>query len=168
MEKKLLLLGVLRAHEMHGYQLHEILGQSAGLPVKLTKPNAYKLLNKMAQDGWITYREEQEGNRPPRRVYAITDKGEAAFQQMLRSSLAAYDAPEFPGAVGLNFLELLPPDEAAALLQQRRAKVVIYFDELADLPTEMREAHLGAVYLYRFYQSEIEWLDDVIAQLSAS
>ena len=35
MEKQLLLLGVLRDHEVHGYQLNEILGSSAGLPIRL-------------------------------------------------------------------------------------------------------------------------------------
>ena len=117
MEKKLLLLSLLRDHEMHGYQLSEMLGQRVGIPINLTKSNAYKLLNKMEQDSWITYREEQEGNRPPRRVYTITDDGEAVFQQMLRESLATYIAPEFPSTVAFNFLGLLPTDEAVALLQ---------------------------------------------------
>lgn len=166
MEKKLLLLGTLRAHEMHGYQLNEMLQQSVGLPIRLTKPNAYKLLNKMEQDGWISFREEQEGNRPPRRVYKITDEGEVAFQRMLRKSLAAYSAPEFPSTVVFNFLELLPTDEAIALLQQRRKKIVTYFTEVAEIPDEMREAHLSVEYLFRFYQTEIEWIDERIAQLN--
>ena len=34
----------------------------------------------MEQDGWVTFREEQEGNRPPRRVYKITPEGATAFQ----------------------------------------------------------------------------------------
>ena len=168
MEKKLLLLGALRAHEMHGYQLNEMLGQSVGLPIKLTKPNAYKLLNSMAQDGWIRDRTEQEGNRPPRRVYAITDKGEAAFQQMLHDSLAAYSVPEFPSAVSFNFLELLPAAEAITLMQQRRKLIVSHYEEMDEMPADIREAHLGAEYLYRFYRTEIEWLDEVIAQLSES
>jgi DNA-binding PadR family transcriptional regulator len=168
MEKKLLLLGTLRSHEMHGYQLNEMLAQSVGLPIRLTKPNAYKLLNKMEQDGWVTYRKEQEGNRPPRRVYMITEEGEIAFQQMLRDNLAAYAIPEFPGAVGFNFLELLPAGEAAALLKQRREIVAAHFEEMNVVPVEMREKHPGIEYLFRFYQSEIEWLDETIAQLSDS
>jgi DNA-binding PadR family transcriptional regulator len=168
MEKKLLLLGTLRSHEMHGYQINEMLKQSVGLPIKLTKPNAYKLLNKMEQDGWICYREEQEGNRPKRRVYSITEEGEAVFQQMLRDSLTIYLAPEFPSIVVFNFLELLPVDEAVALLQQRREKVVAHFDDMAEIPPDMREAHLSIEYLFRFYRNEIEWLDEIIAQLSES
>ena len=166
MEKKLLLLGILRDHEMHGYQLNEMLSQTAGIPVKITRPNAYKLLNKMEQDGWVTYREEQEGNRPPRRVYQITDKGENAFQQMLRDSLATYTPPEFPGAVGFNFLQLLPAAEAVVLLQQRREKVAAHFTDLQQIPVELREMHPGIEYLIRFYQREIEWLDEIIIELN--
>lgn len=168
MEKKLLLLGTLRSHEMHGYQFNEMLSQSVGIPIKLTKSNAYKLLSKMEQDGWITYREEQVGNRPPRRVYKITEKGEVVFQNMLRDSLSAYSGPEFPTTVGFNFLELLPTDETVALLQQRREKVISLHDEMAEIPIEMREAHMSIEYLYRFYQTEIEWLDEVIARLNES
>ena len=150
MEKILLLLGTLRSHEMHGYQFNQMLSQSVGIPIKLTKPNAYKLLGKMEQDGWITYREEQVGNRPSRRVYKITDTGEVIFQKMLRESLAAYSSPEFPSTVAFNFLELLSNDEAIMLLQQRREKVVALHDEMVEMPAELREAHLGVEYLYRF------------------
>jgi DNA-binding PadR family transcriptional regulator len=168
MEKKLLLLGILRDQEMHGYQLNEMLGQGSGIPIKLSKPNAYRLLNKMEQDGWVTYREEQEGNRPPRRVYTITDEGERVFQRMLRNSLATYSLPEFPGSVALNYLELLPAHEALALLQQRREKVVVHFNEVDAMPAELREKHAGIEYLFRFYRFEIEWLDEIIVQLSDS
>ena len=73
-----------------------------------------------------------------------------------------------PGAVGFNFLELLPADETAALLGQRREIVAAHFDEIAMVPVEMREKHPGIEYLFRFYQSEIEWLDEIIVQLSDS
>ncbi|MGD8597706.1 MAG: helix-turn-helix transcriptional regulator, partial [Anaerolineae bacterium] len=76
MERELLLLGLLRSQDMHGYQLHEAIDSHLGMGVQLTKPTAYRLLSNMADDGWVTFREEQEGNRPPRRVYAITPKGE--------------------------------------------------------------------------------------------
>lgn len=168
MEKKMLLLGTLRSHEMHGYQINEMLKQSVGLPIKLTKPNAYKLLNKMEEDGWIAFREEQEGNRPTRRVYSITEKGETIFQQMLRESLADYSGPEFPSTVVFNFLDLLPTEEVVELLQQRRKKVETHFAEMADIPEDLREAHLSIEYMFRFYQYEMGWLDEIIAQLSNS
>ena len=43
MEKKLLLLGLLRSQEMHGYQINDVLAQGAGMSIVLSKANAYKL-----------------------------------------------------------------------------------------------------------------------------
>ena len=162
MEKKLLLLGALRNHEMHGYQLSEVLGHRVGLPIRLTKPNAYKLLRKMEQDGWVSSREEQDGKRPPRRVYKITPSGEIAFQEMLRESLGSYNIPEFPGTVAINFLDLLPLAEAISLLAQRREEAADYFKELDELSAEVRVSHPSIEYLIQFLQSELKWLDELI------
>jgi len=165
MEKKLLLLGVLRDHDMHGYQLNEILRQDAGIGMTLKKANAYRLLNQMATDGWVTYREEREGNRPPRRVYTIAPAGEAAFQRLLRESLVGYPAPQMPSVIAYNYLNELPVDEAVALLRERRQIVNKRFHQLEDAPREMLQTHLGMVYLHRFYAAELEWLDEVIHEL---
>ena len=168
MEKKLLLLSLLRDHEMHGYQLSEMLCRNGGIPIHLTKPNAYKLLKKMEEDGWVTYYEEQEGNRPPRRVYQITGEGETAYQQMLRENLANYSVPEFPSAVAFNLLSVLPANEAVELLGQRRKIIADHLDEVLESPAEMRAVHWSIDYLIRFYQTEIEWLDGTITRLIAT
>ena len=166
MEKKLLLLGILRDHDMHGYQINEILTQDVGIGITLKKANAYKLLNQMAANGWITYREEQEGNRPPRRVYAIAPQGEAEFQRLLRKSLVTYPTPQMPSVIAYNYLGELPPEEADALLKERKEIVKQRFDQLEETPQEMLQAHLGMVYLHRFYKAELVWLDEVINQLN--
>ena len=165
MEKKLLLLGTLRGHDMHGYQMNEILAQDAGIGMTLKKANAYQLLNKMAADGWITHHDEQEGNRPPRRVYAIAPAGEAAFQRLLRESLASYAAPQMPSVIPYNYLDELPVAEAIALLRDRRQQINGRFEQLDSIAPEMLQAHLGMVYLHRFYTAELAWLDEVIYQL---
>ena len=84
MERELLLLGMLRIQAMHGYQLHELIDSHLGESIQIKKPTAYSLLNKMADAGWVSYVEEQAGNRPLRRVYTITEAGEAAFQRLIR------------------------------------------------------------------------------------
>lgn len=165
MEKKLLLLGMLRIQHMHGYQLNEMLADSAGSVVRLRRSNAYKLLNTMEEEGWITYHEEREGGRPPRRVYAVTAEGEAAFQRLLRESLAAYRPSEFESIVPFDFLQELPPQEGKALLAERRAKVAGRFAELDTVPEEVRLAHPSLEYLHRHYAAELQWLDDVSARL---
>ena len=166
MEKKLLILGVLRNQEMHGYQLSEHLDHKVGMAIALKKSNAYKLLNKMEEEGWVTHHEEREGSRPPRRVYAITPEGEAAFQRMLRESLAAYPSPEFPSVVVLNYLDALPADDVVALLGKRREKIEMRLSEIDAIPVKVRSMQLGIAYLHRFYSAELEWLDEVTGRLS--
>jgi DNA-binding PadR family transcriptional regulator len=165
MEKKLLLLSVLRNHEMHGYQMNEILTQDAGIGITLKKANAYQLLNKMAADGWISYREEKEGNRPPRRVYAIAPAGEVAFQRLLRESLAAYAAPQLPSIIAYNYLDELTTGEALTLLAKRRQQIAKQFEQLETSPAEILQAHLGMVYLHQFYATELAWIDEIVNQL---
>jgi DNA-binding PadR family transcriptional regulator len=167
MEKKLLLLGMLRMQQMHGYQLNDFIDAHMGASVQLTRPTAYHLLKQMAEDGWISFTEEQEGNRPPRRVYAITPAGEEAFQNLLRQCLADYVPAEFKSDIALLFLEMIPPPEAIQLLEKRRKIIEEMLESMQD---HSEEHHAGG---FRFLierqkhslKSEIAWVDEVIAGL---
>jgi len=168
MEKKLLLLGMLLSHGMHGYQLNEMLHQNPGIPISLKKSNAYKLLSDMEKDGWINHIQEQEGNRPPRRVYSVTEAGEAAFYQLLRENLSSYPSSEFPSLVGLDFIYHLPAEEAISLLKERRRLVSEKFQQIDALSPEIQQSHLTTEYLHQFYIREIEWLDGIIEHLQTA
>ena len=171
-ERKLLLLGLLRKNDMHGYLLNAHLDGS--IPISLKKPTAYNLLARMEQDGWVKHRDESTGNRP-RRVFSVTGKGEQAFQRLLREQLDAYRPAEFPAAVSLSFLDALPVTEALDLVRHRRAIVERYRDSL--VPQEGDEAahheqhtgtaHLAVEYARRFLDLELELLDEVSAHLES-
>jgi DNA-binding PadR family transcriptional regulator len=165
MEKKLLILGMLLSHEMHGYQLNEMLQQNPSTPIALKKSNTYRLLSKMEQEGWVTHIEEQEGNRPQRQTYTVTEAGKAAFYELLRENLAHPPSPEFPGVVGLDFLYMLPVEETLPLLKQRLQAVTAQFEELDGLDADIRQTHLSAAYLHTYYAREMQWLDELIQRL---
>jgi DNA-binding PadR family transcriptional regulator len=167
MEKKMLILGLLLSHDMHGYQLNEVLQHNPATPIVLTKSNAYKLLKDMERDGWITYTQEQVGNRPQRRVYSVTEEGKFEFFRLLRENLSSQPSPEFPGVVGLDFLHLLPSEEAAALLETRLQLVEKNFQQLDELPVEIRQSHLSSEYLHKYYANEIEWLSGIIKRMQS-
>ena len=118
-ERELLLLGLLRKREMHGYQLSEFMETHLALFFDIKKATAYSLLGRMEKKGWVTSREEQEGKRPPRRVFAITSEGETVFQELLREALPEYRRPAFPGNVPMLFMDALPPEELHDLLELR-------------------------------------------------
>ena len=167
MERELLLLGLLRFQDMYGYQLNDLIDSHLGICVQLKKPTIYRLLNKMTDDGWVIYREEQEGNRPPRRVYTITSEGELAFQRLLRESLAEYRPAEFHSDISLAFLNVLPAEEVVPLLHKRR----LVIENLLQT-AHSREEHHGSFHVMIEHQihhlsMELEWLDEIVARITA-
>ncbi|MEM8857722.1 MAG: PadR family transcriptional regulator [Chloroflexota bacterium] len=173
MERRLLLLGLLRKHGMHGYLLIAHFKSRAVIPITFKKPTVYNLLSKMEQDGWVKVREEREGNRPTRWVYEITPAGEAAYQALLRDELGSFTDAEFPSAVSLAFIDSLPKDEAKSLLEQRQTQVEERLDEVnaviggLDDPIHAGHTLLPMRYLKRQYLSEIEFLGELINELDS-
>lgn len=167
MERKLLLLGLLRQHDMYGYQINDLIDAHLGTSIHITKPTAYRLLHKMTEDGLVSFHEETVGNRPPRRIYAITSQGEVDFQKILKESLSAFKPAEQPSSISLAFLDTLPPEEVLPLLEKRRATVITMRDSRTS-----DESHLGSFqciidHQIRHLQTEVEWLSDVIEQLES-
>jgi DNA-binding PadR family transcriptional regulator len=165
MDDKLLLLGLLRREGMHGYGLYEFIEQNLSVCTDLKKPTAYYLLNRMAEDGWIEVESTQAGNRPPKRVYRLTDKGEAAFQQLLRENLSSYHPAYFTGDIGLALLDGLEPGEARLLLDQRRAALETALAAARSAPEHPGRLQWVIEHQRRHLQVELDWLDEVLARL---
>ena len=150
---------------MHGYQLHELIDAHLGESIQIKKPTVYSLLNKMTDAGWVFYVEEQAGNRPLRRVYTTTEKGEAIFQRLIRQSLADYKPMDYLGSIALAFVDAIPALEATGLLRERRASI-----EHLLQSTQSQEEHPGTMQLLienhvRHLSTELQWLDEVIDRI---
>lgn len=144
-ERTLLLLGMLRIQSQHGYQLNEFIEHNLGRVTDMKKPTAYALLDRLEQSGAITSRLEQEGNRPPRKVYAITEQGDQLFFRLLSETLAAAQPYVIAGDVGLMFLDALPLAEALELLERRLVAVREQIAEIEKVPVHhLRVGALGA------------------------
>jgi len=162
MEQKLLVLGLLMNAEMHGYQINEMIEAHLGSGVQIKKSLIYKLLGTMADEGWLTYTEEQAGNRPPRRVYAINADGKSAFHRLLRESLGDYKPADLLGHIAIGYLDMLPADESLPLLEQRRQKLTHLLEETQNLGTHPGSGQLIIDHQIHHLQSELAWLDHVI------
>ena len=163
--RHLLLLGLLRRQEMHGYQINEFLDGELAICSDLKKPTAYFLLNKMAEIGWVKQEESREGNRPVRHVFHITPDGEVAFVDLLRSNLATYEPTYFNNDIGLAMLDSLPVDEGVRLLQQRREMIVEKLSQTQATPTHTGSTQLVIEHHICHLESELSWIDRVIDQL---
>ena len=168
MERKLLLLGILRNQEMYGYQLNEYIDNSLAACVDLKRPTAYYLLNKMEADGWVVYQEDQDGKRPTRRIYSITSQGEAAYQRLLRENLRTYAGVNFDDDIGLAFLDTLDGEEALALLQLRREGIVEKMTQIKDIPIHPGSYQWMIEHQARHLENELAWVDTVIEKITNS
>ncbi|MCA9890860.1 MAG: PadR family transcriptional regulator [Anaerolineae bacterium] len=169
MEDKLLVLGLLMSSEMHGYQINEMIEMHLGSGIQLKKSLIYKLLGKMADDGWLTFTEEQAGKRPTRRVYAITDEGQNAFQNLLLESLADYKPADLLGHIAEGYIDMLPSDQALARLEKRRQKIESLLQDAHFIAAHSSDVDSGSHRLIVEHQvhhlaSELEWIDYVISQ----
>lgn len=165
MERELLLLGILRQQEMHGYQLTEFINRDLAYCTNLKKPTAYFLLKKMAEAGLIVDEVEQAGGRPERHVYRLTPAGEAEFQRLLRENLSAHQPAAFADDVGLAFLDTLDAAEGRALLEQRRGQIAARLDEVRAVPRHGGTIQLMIEHQARHLEAELVWLDQVLAGL---
>jgi DNA-binding PadR family transcriptional regulator len=74
-ERALLLLGVLMTQSQHGYQINDFIENRLCRIADMKKATAYAQLDRLHGGGMVDIEIEQVGNRPPRKVYTITDAG---------------------------------------------------------------------------------------------
>lgn len=83
----ILILSLLAEEPMYGYQIVKELGARSGGVFEFKEGTLYPALHRMEQDGlvrsyWEAMNEavsEADGFHPPRKYYAITDKGQDAL-----------------------------------------------------------------------------------------
>lgn len=165
MNKRLLMLGVLRSQEFHGYSLVDYLKNHVTGGAAIGKSNAYRLLASLEADGLIRSHREREGRRPERFVYEVTHKGERQFQSWLTEALAEDPGADQPGIAELNFLGSIEPEVAARQLQKRREQVAERCRVLEELPEDVRPLHPAMELGQLQAEVELAWLDQKIAEL---
>lgn len=166
-ERALLLLGILRAQSQHGYQINEFIERNLSRVTDMKKPTAYAILERLCRDGYVAVHTEQEGNRPPRKVYSITEKGERAFEELLRETLSRSDRFAAPGDIGLMFVTHLPRAEAIALLEERQASLAEQRASYERAPRHDYDlgARLAIERILAHMETERVWLTQAIALL---
>ena len=87
------------AQSQHGYQINEFIERNLSTITDMKKPTAYATLDKLSKQGYIEVHTEQEGNRPPRKVYSINEKGKQYFYELLIQNLSSAESVKFSGDI---------------------------------------------------------------------
>ncbi len=171
----LAVLALLLEAPMHPYRMQQLLtlrGKDRVVNVS-QRASLYSTIDRLTRDGLIRVAEiERDGSRPERSVYEISDAGRAAAHNWLTEMLSVpkHGFPEFHAAMA--HVPVLEPNELARLLRTRRQALTTEIQELQDelagvagfLP---RVVLLDAELLVRTRATELEFVDDVLAELDS-
>lgn len=174
MSVRLFVLGVLSGRDAHGYEIKET-AQMWRLHhwSDVGYGSIYHALGMLAKEGLVAeVGVEQEGSRPPRSVYRITDAGRAALLRLVRESAVTGFAERHPINLATRFLVLLPPDERAALLEERLRRLEEAQGKVAARRAELLTLGVRAPWTFATFdhdlghrEFEIRWTRALLEQV---
>lgn len=164
-ERELLVLGLLKSQSQHGYQINEFIERNLGRVTDMKKATAYSILKRLDQAGMVNAIVEQEGNRPPRQVYSITDLGEQRFNELLKLSIVTVDDVTPTGDIAIMFLDHLPKEEIIMSLQERLTKVNAILETYQNTPQHGHGFGVDLSIRHRtaLLQADSDWLSTAIS-----
>lgn len=119
LEQELVILGLLRDHPQHGYeirkQINEFLTYFAGLEFE----SIYYSLRSLEKKGLVRKKLASSRNRPDKYVYSLTEKGSERFLSLLDKSFLHIQRPFFGIDLSLFFLPHLEPSSVERKLKTR-------------------------------------------------
>ncbi|MBU0487355.1 MAG: PadR family transcriptional regulator [Bacteroidetes bacterium] len=160
---------LLRHGPMHGYKLIQVIREQTSLFSEVKQPTLYYHLEKLKEKGLLEMQSEQEGKRPERAVYSVTEKGKQQLQVLLREMLAESYQPEFAVDNVLFFGDMIQTNELLDALSKRENElaavlneVKIRKEEYLRLVTQRQWQHISAIFAHRILhlEAEIRWLKE--------
>jgi DNA-binding PadR family transcriptional regulator len=174
MSTRLVILGFLRRRPLYGYEIKHMIELVMGDWTNIAFGSIYFALRKLAEEGFIEkVGIEQEGSRPSRTVYQITDAGREEFLRLLREVWREVERQFFTFDIGLSFIEALPIEEVKGYLRKRLKHlehITHYLDahEAEQLANEYAPNCLTAAIFdhHRVHlNAELDWTRDLLEEV---
>ncbi|MEH6941716.1 PadR family transcriptional regulator [Bacillus sp. JJ722] len=145
---RLMVLGLLRAKPMSGYEIQQLLLESkTDVWAGILPGSIYHALKKMDKEGLVTIASvETTGNRS-KAIYAITEQGEAEFNSLLLESFSA-SSLTLPTSLytGLSMLTMgsitVDYEQILTAIQSQKAQLQAKHNEM-KIGMEIKKQHLG-------------------------
>lgn len=126
-------MALLRVGPMSGYELQKQFAQSVGHVWYAPDSQIYPELHRMEKAGLIEAEEQPRGERAKRRLYHVTEAGDAAFLLWMRSPLD-YQRVKDPAHLRSAYLEAVSPSDARAFFTRH---IAVWEDELRQWQIEL-------------------------------
>jgi DNA-binding PadR family transcriptional regulator len=173
MSTRLVILGLLRERPLYGYELKHIIEEHMGDWTNIAFGSIYFALGKLADEGFIErIATEQEGKRPSRSVYQITEAGRGEFLRLLREVWSEVERHYYTIDIGLAFMEALPREEVRGYLRGRigQLEVVLgHLDKHREEIVTMEEVPQRAASVFEHsqlhFEAELAWTRNLLAEI---
>lgn len=159
------LMGLLARRPLHGYELRRTFEQVTGGFWHLNPGQIYQTLDKLAQEGWVTFHVEQDEAAPERKVYALTDGGREALRRWIAHPEAKVRPLRDELFIRLAVMADADREAKIALLDAYRAAHLQHMQELTrtkhatlDRDPESLEVLLLDAALFHA-DADLRWLD---------
>jgi DNA-binding PadR family transcriptional regulator len=170
MSTRLVIVGLLRERPLYGYEIKQIIEEHMGDWTNIAFGSIYFALGKLAEEGFIEkIATEQEGKRPSRSVYQITEAGQEEFLRLLRESLREVERHYYTIDIGLGFMEALPQEEVRDHLRGRVVELEAILEHVSEhrgeqLANQEMPRLAAAVFDHSLahFQAELDWTRDIL------
>ena len=160
MDTRTLCLAVLMRGDASGYEIKKAFEDGPFSHFQLASFGAiYPALSKLAADGLVTVTEQEQDGKPDKKVYRITEAGQAVFVGELHKQ-PQRDRYRSDFLFMMFFADCLAPHRIADLVDERRnhyRETVAKMDENEGLPTA------GHAFVHGFgravYSAAADYLD---------
>jgi len=171
----LAVLTCLYERPMHPYEMAQTMRTRAKHEsIRLNYGSLYAVVESMEKRGLIeAVATTQEGRRPQRTVYGITEAGKVEMTEWLADLVAVPTKEYLQFEAALSLIHGLPPDEAVPLLRQRCDALDLRLDQLeaASESAEKRGIpHLFMIendYVIALLRTEVEFTRRLVADIES-
>lgn len=164
------LLGFLAERPMHGYEIHQRLSEAAGLGIvwHIKQGALYTLLARLEDRDLISHVVESQDPRPPRKVYSLTNNGQAALHTWITTPVRRGRDFRLEFLAKVYFAWRAGGEPLKALFAEQRAVCRAWCAELQGAVDRTPPGDYEAL-VYRFRLGQVEamatWLDESEATL---
>jgi len=118
--QRLVILGILREGQKHGYEIKKIIKKELGIFASLENKSIYYPLKIMEKEGLIKKNTAKEEGRLLRYVYSITPQGDKEFLRLAMEAFLSEERPFIDIDIPLYFLPHLDKKNVLARLRLRK------------------------------------------------
>lgn len=164
------ILGLLNRQPMSGYDIRRFLKSLSWLIDSPSFGSLYPALHALLEDGLVTVEVVSRHDKPPRKIYSITETGRRALRAWVDRPVAP-DASLKAFLMRLILASSLSHAGLIAHLEQRRRQVAAHQADLEQTAEGMDEnmdlgERLVLDYGLAVAAAELVWLDEALAHLS--